>query len=214
MGTCNFSVTNAQSIYAILSTYECEDENCNVTEQYKDEFDWSCDTENIQYHGEESGLFPFSSDKWNRALNGREVCGSEGKWETYGKKGTAWTTETQIESVIVLRSGYYEHANLDYDINITDCKGNEYLLSDYDDLGDLLDDYLSNLEDIVEWYGYDHGWNVGTFKMHRKNIDKWLTNRILAEIEKCEQFCKEMCEVELGVAARFSNGETWYTRVG
>ena len=215
MGTCNFYGVNAQSIYAILSTYEGEDENGNPTEVYKDEIDWDYDREEIQYHGENSGLFPFSSDKWNKELDAREVCGSEGKCEEYGKKKTAWTTQTSIDSVIVLRFGYYEHANLDYDVKICDCHGAEYFLSDYrGNYNKLIEDYVDDMEENVKWDGHDHGWTVGTFLMHRKNIVKWLTTWIEDEIEKCEQFCKDCCNTELGVAARFSNGETWYKKIG
>lgn len=214
MGTCNFGVTNAQSIYAILSTYtyESEDENGNTT-VYKDEFDWDLDREGIQCHGENRG-FPFPSDKWNNELDAREVCRSEGKTEIFGKKGTAWTTETSIESVITLRFGYYEHANLDYDIKLYDCHGTEYFLSDYrGDVDSLISDYVDDMEGNIKWDGHNHGWNVGTFYMHRQNIVKWLTKLLETEIENCERFCKECCETELGVAARFSNGETWYNKI-
>jgi hypothetical protein len=50
--------------------------------------------------------------------------------------------------------------------------------------------------------------------MHKKNIAKWLNKLIEDEIEKCEKFCKENCHGIYEVSARFSNGETWYRKVG
>jgi hypothetical protein len=53
-----------------------------------------------------------------------------------------------------------------------------------------------------------------SFKQKRKNIRKWIEKRINTHIENCEKFCKENCDMELYVSARFSNGETWYSKVG
>ena len=213
MATSNFSVTNASGIYVVSDRYTTEDEDGELVEIQRDELDWDMVMESFRYTGNEMG-FPYPSDKWNQELSGREVCESDSHTEVYGKKGTAWTTETTMTSVIVLRTGYYQDCNLDFDVKVTDCKGNQYLLSDYSDIGDLFEDYFTNLKEIVEWYGQDHGWNVGTLAMHRNNIEKWFTDHLSAEIEKCEAFCKKICDVQMKVAARFSNGETWYTKVG
>ena len=75
-------------------------------------------------------------------------------------------------------------------------------------------DYLNTIRDIVDWKGEQHKWNSGTFKIQKENIRKWIMKRIANEVEKCEKFCKESCEMELCVSARFSNGETWDTKVG
>lgn len=213
MGAANFSVTNANSYYAILETIEVENENGVMEEYNRDECDWDMVREDITYMGKETKLFPNPSSDWNRRIDGLELCCSDENWETFGN-GNAWTTQTRISSVICIKSGYYADAVLDYDILVTTCKGDDFYLSEYDDLGDLVKDYLDCVSDIVDYQGCSHKWNIGTFKMHRKNIDKWITKRILDEVAKCEKFCKENSDTELAVSCRFSNGETWYHKVG
>ena len=101
-----------------------------------------------------------------------------------------------------------------YDVKVEPSEGYTLHLSDYDNMDDMIDDYMDILKDIVEWKGYQHKWNVGTFEIQKKNIRKWIDKRISTHIENCEKFCKENCEMELCVSARFSNGETWYSKVG
>ena len=112
------------------------------------------------------------------------------------------------------RGGYYAGAVLDYDVKVETSQGDTLHLSDYDNVDDMIDDYMDILKDIVVWKGYQHKWNVGTFEIQKKNIRKWIEKRINMHIENCEKFCKENCEMELAVSARFSNGETWYSKVG
>jgi hypothetical protein len=204
MATANFRVINAKSYYVINDTYEVEGE-----EVERDGFEWEDIMDDIR-HNE---TFPNPSYGWDRNMDARELCGSDANWQTFGN-GKAWTTETSVESMIVIRSGYYSGAVLDYNIKVDT---NEYALylSDYNGrVDDLIDDYLDSIQDIVAWKGSAHGWNVGTFKIQKKNIRKWIEKRINEEIEKCEDFCKRNSEDELRVSARFSNGETWYSKVG
>lgn len=99
-------------------------------------------------------------------------------------------------------------------MKVETCDGDYLYLSDYNNVDDMIDDYLYILRDIVDWKGGQHKWNVGTFKIQKENIRKWIEKRINTHIENCEKFCKENCEMELAVSARFSNGETWYSKVG
>jgi len=214
MGTCNFYTINAQSYHTINDTYIDYDENGNEVERQRDTWDYDDYIDCIRYNGEESGLFPYPSNgEYNNRMKAMDICSNGGELHTFGN-GNAWTTETYIESTICLRSGYYSGAIFDYDIRVQTYEGVDLYLSDYDNEDDLVDDYLDILYDLIEWQGHNHKWNVGTFKMHKENIRKWLTKLITAEIEKCEKFCKDNAEDELAVYARFSNGETWYTKVG
>lgn len=209
MATANFSVINANSYYAIMDSYE--DENGETIE--RDDWAWEDTLEFIREDGTESGLFPSASTEWNSRMDARELCESTSNWATFGN-GKAWTTETNVESLIVFRSGYYEGGVLDYDIKVETCMGDAFHLSDYDSVDELVEDYLDTLMDEIEWKGMQHKWNVGTFKMQKKNIRKWIEKRIDNEVEKCEKFCKENCDIQLGVYARFGNGETMYCKVG
>ena len=214
MATCNFWLKNAQSYYAFNDTCEYENEEGVMEEVPRDEWDWDDLLDCIRYRGEEGKIFDCRPTKdYNRRMEARNVCETNTDWTAFGN-GNAWTTETNVESVIVIRSGYYEGAVLDYDIMVSTCEGDNFYLSEYDCVEDMVEDYLDALENIISWKGYQHRWNEGTFKMQKKNIRKWIGKRINAHVEKCEKFCKENCDMELCVSARFSNGETWYSKVG
>lgn len=213
MATANFSIVNAKSYYTILDTYEDVNENGDSVEYTIDEWEFEDLLDSIRERGEEEKTFPISSKDWNSKLDARELCENHSNWATFGKSGNAWTTETNIASVIVVRSGYYSGAVLDYDIQLMTSQGDDFYLSDYDSIDDMVEDYLDTLEDIIDWKGDQHKWNIGTFKMHKENIRKWITDRLEKEIDKCENFCKSNSEIELVVSARFGNGETWYKRV-
>lgn len=212
MGTCNFYAENALGIYSISDTYEDIDENGNVVERYKDELDWEDTYAIIRYKGETENTFPIAVSGYDNNLKAMKMCETETNWGTFGN-GNAWCTETNVESRIVLRCGYYSGANFDYNILVETCQGDKLYLSDYDNVADLVEDYMNIIYDINEWDGHKYHWNVGTFKMQAKNIERWITKRIDSEIEKCEKFCKENADDELAVYARFSNGETIYVKV-
>lgn len=214
MATCNFWLKNARSYYAFNDTYNTINDDGEEVEVTRDECEWYDLLGYICYRGEEGKFFTCpSTETYNRRMDARNICETNTDWQTFGN-GNAWTTETNVESVIVIRSGYYAGAVLDYDVKVETSQGDTLHLSDYDNVDDMIDDYMDILKDIVEWRGEEHKWNVGTFEIQKKNIRKWIDKRISTHIENCEKFCKENCEMELCVSARFSNGETWYSKVG
>lgn len=213
MATSNFWVKNAQSYYAFKDTYTTVNDEGEDVEVTRSDWDWDDLLDCICYRGEESKIFDCpSTEKFNRRMDARNICETNTDWLTFGN-GNAWTTETNVESVICIRSGYYAGAVFDYDVKVETSQGDTLHLSDYDNVDDMIDDYMDILKDIVDWKGEQHKWNVGTFKLQQKNIRKWIENRVNKHIENCEKFCKENCDVELCVRARFSNGETWYSEV-
>ena len=214
MATSNFWVRNAQSYYVFGDTYETENDEGQMVEVERDDWEWNELLNDIRYYGEDSGLFPNSSDTWNHDMDARELCCSDTQYETFGK-GNAWLTDTHIESKIFARSGYYAGMVLDYDITLESTEGDVIALSYYNgDVDRMVSDYMDTLEYIISNKGSMNKWNIGTFKMQNKNIRKWLTKCIEREVEKCEKFCKEVSDTELCVMARFSNGETIYAKVG
>lgn len=214
MATANFWVINAMEYYVIHDTYTETDDNGMSHEYTRTNIDIDDIFDNIRHAGERSNLYPFASDEIRHDIEAMELCSSETIWETFGNGKKAWTTETAITSTICVRNGYYCGMVLDYDIEVTTCEGDAFKLSEYDNIDWLLKDYLNTIEDIVVWKGDLHKWTRGTFKIQRDNIKKWIENRIQEEIDKCEKFCRENCEGRYAVSERFSNGETWYTRVG
>lgn len=212
MATPNFNVINAKGIYAFSDYIKVENEDGEEVEALKDCFDWEALYDALAYNGKENG-FSCPSEEWNNSMRAREICETPLYRRSYGK-GNAWTTNTYIKSLIAMRDGYYGGSVLDYDVTLESENGYTFSLSEYDgNTEDMLDDYLSSIEDYVDYKGASHKWNIGTFKMHKANIRKWVEGLLNAEIEKCEKFCKDNCEDELCVSARFSNGETWYEKV-
>lgn len=214
MATSNFYIKNAQSYYVFNDTYEYENEDGVMEEVTRDDWEWEDLLDSISYRAADGKIFDCPpTEERNRRMDARNICQTNTDWLTFGN-GNAWTTETNVESVICIRNGYYAGAVLDYDVKVMSSQGDIFYLSEYDNVDDMIDDYMDTLKDIIEWKGEQHKWNVGTFKLQQKNIRKWIEKRINTHIENCEKFCKENCEMELAVSARFSNGETWYSKVG
>ena len=214
MSTCNFSKVNADNYYVIYSTYKDEDIDGNEVEYQRDEWDYDCLMECINDYANNTygGYDRVDGYDGNRNYPASKVCEKDTEWETFGTK-KPWFLEVGVVSTILMRSGYYSGGNLDYDITLIDCQGrNTIKLSEYYDLGDMIDDMLDTLEEIVGDCGHDceHPWNLGTFKMQRKNIEKWLTDRILNMIEECEDICQKMCDETYVCGGVFSNGEAIY----
>lgn len=212
MATSNFHTINANGIYAISDTYLTEDENGNEVTMYKDEWDYTIDANRISESGKSGGLFPYREIHWNNKMQGQPLCSSEKTAHSFGNaENYLLNIRTQCE--IVMLSGHYTGANLDYDIKVSTEGGDVEYLSDYDDVDDLVCVLLSYMEDYIDWCGQNVKWNKGTFKMQRNNIKNWLMGIFEKEIEKCEEFCKNNCDDELVVYERFSNGETIYTKL-
>lgn len=211
MATSNFNKKNAKAYYVILDTYKDEDGN----DVMRDDYDYKDYLDAIREVGKANGNFPVS-DAGYGLDDMLYVCSSnENKeWERFGKSGKVYHTETTIEKIIGVRDGYYSGANLDFDLIIRTYNGDSFQLSDYYTREDLVNDYLDHIEYCVENFGLDYGWTLGTFKMQKENIRKWINKRIDKAMEECDDFCKDNCEGVYEVSARFSNGETWYSKVG
>ena len=134
MATCNFWLKNAQSYYAFNDTYKTENDEGEEVEVTRDECEWDDLLDCICYRGEEGKFFTCpSTETYNRRMEARNICETNTEWLTFGN-GNAWTTETNVESVIVIRSGYYEGAVLDYDVKVETSQGDTLHLSDYDNV--------------------------------------------------------------------------------
>ena len=213
MSTANFSKVNANNYYVILDTFKDEDENGNEVERYKESWYYDELKDLITYGADEKfgGWDRIEGGDGNRNYYGTYICEKDTVWNTFGSKAP-WFLEVGITPTIIMRSGYYSGATLDYELRITDSRSNEVKLSDYDDLGDLLNDMMDNLYELVEWHGHECGWTTGTFKMQRKNIERWLEAKILEVIDECEAICAANAEETLVCGGRFSNGEAIYYR--
>lgn len=207
MATSNFMNVNAQRIYAIPSSYIDTDENGIEVERYMESWEYDDLMDTI---ADNAGWDRIEGSDNNRNFCGSYVCENV-ETLNFGKSAPSFL-ETTIKSTIIMRSGYYSGVNLDYEIFVEDCGGYDACLSD--GFEEMVDTMMENYRYLAERYATEDGWNIGLFNMQRKNIEKWLDKAIIEAVEKCEKICKENCKDQLVVAARFSNGETFYSKVG
>jgi len=75
------------------------------------------------------------------------------------------------------------------------------------------DDYGSIVDDMQSYMEESYDMNRGMVMIQTKHAENWIDTEIQKEINILENFYQEICQHKLGVAARFSNGETIYTKV-
>lgn len=203
MSTSNFFKRHASAYFVVDGKryYNSEgeeleqwEEGCEVVDDTEDELE--CILEYAKSEGWEK------SEGWH----GRDSYGLCEKWED--EDLILGTTTVEIKIEIDVNPGYYEACNLDWDLRFRipgsgfDCR-----LSDYYSVEDLADEIADAFMD------YEDVWNEGLKKMQKKNIVKKALARIEEVGLKADEFCKRMCTGVYAVSARFSNGETWYTKI-
>ena len=196
MGASNFYNRNAKNVYAVLMDYEdvVFDEDGNETEETQMVACESWDYDNLV-------------DYVTELMDEQKVFNSVDRVEFYNNRNYEATgikslvayksfgdVEVEVLLTAVVRSGYYEGANLDWEINY-------YAGSGYIDEVDFLYDF----ERL-----YD---NQGMAKIQCRNAEKWATKVGEQMIEELERIFTQVSK-PLEVVARFSNGETIYKEVG
>lgn len=196
MGASNFYNRNAKNVYAVLMDYEdvVFDEDGNETEETQMVACESWDYDNLV-------------DYVTELMDEQKVFNSVDRVEFYNNRNYEATgikslvsyksfgdVEVEVLLTAVVRSGYYEGANLDWEINY-------YAGSGYDDILDLTYEFESQYE------------NQGMAKIQKRNAEKWATKVGEQMIEELERIFTQVSK-PLEVVARFSNGETIYKEVG
>jgi len=185
MGTSNFSTLDAKQIYAVLMSYEAEDDDGNEVWYTPDQWEYEdLRDELIQTLSEE--FKNFDKDKPGKLREGAEL----GEIRRYRHFGDDITIGYRIIPVIL--SGYYDGANLDYKLIIEEGR------YEYDDIDEIDDDY-------------EYAGNRGLYKIHMRQAKKWLLTEMEKDIEKIENLYKSW-STPLVATARFSNGETFYSK--
>lgn len=196
MGASNFYNRNAKNVYAVLMDYEdvVFDEDGNETEETQMVACESWDYDNLVDYVTEL----MDEQKVFNSVDRVEFYNNRNYEATGIKSLVAYKTfgnvEVEVLLTAVVRSGYYEGANLDWDINY-------YAGSGYDDILDLTYEFESQ---------YD---NQGMAKIQKRNAEKWATKVGEQMIEELERIFTQVSK-PLEVVARFSNGETIYKEVG
>lgn len=210
MGTSNFLYRNTDAIYAIsLNEGEYENEEGEM-EQYHDDWDFRTqdvlnmidDRLNYTYKDYVRHVRIFWNERERKAESGcnRSFPGSilaEGEYR--GSKETRETNKAASSFVIVMRSGYYEGCNLDFEVHT-------YIEDTCDGTGNFFDTECEG-EESAEVYTTEDGW-VTACTHEGYNDCKAMHEEAKAFLNK---IFGEIADHKLGVFARFSNGETWYT---
>ena len=219
MSTANFYKQNAKDYYVLdgrsywkenedgeLEELECWEEGCQVDD---------CSEDEIEYIRERAGAFEnkyacygswYVPQKEYESLGYGDwvlnICKKQDVFDLTPDCSIIVTTE------IILRPGYYEAANLDWCISISDNHGcsfdGEYGPDDEDGL----------VRDALEYVAYcEETWNPGLVKMQEKNISKKVKEIFRKAQEEADGFCRDNCTGVYALAYRFSNGEAGYTKI-
>ena len=182
MGTSNFHTANAQATYVI---------------DYDEDYMWQECQELLGEHiCELDSTFEFDSnlrsDKELRSFPASSIG--------------YWLTELRylnnvfgLRVNLFIRSGYYEAANLDYEIEWT-LSGCDY----YEDIDSIIDE----INDDPTTYDISRG----IWAMHRSNLADKLATLQDTAINSAESILAQV-STPYGVTAQFSNGETIYTKL-
>jgi hypothetical protein len=196
MGASNFYNRNANNVYAVLMDYEdvVFDEDGNETEEtqmvqceswdYDNLIDYVTELMDVQTLFKAVDRVEFYNNRNYEATGIKSLV----SYKTFGD------VEVEILLTAIVRSGYYEGANLDWEINY-------YAGSGYDDILNLSYDFASQ---------YD---NQGMAKIQCRNAENWAKKEGERMVEELERIFTQVSK-PLEVVARFSNGETIYKEVG
>ena len=197
MGTNNF-YSNAKTIFAVLMDYEDEvfDENGEPTGETEmrscDEWDYQ-DLKDYAIELMEQSKFSYSDSgnfSNNRNFEGT-LLGSLNVDKYFGDI----LIEVRINAVI--RSGYYEGANLDYEVEYYAGSGS----------GEWEEDINFN-------YGFENHSNMsrGLQVIQTKNAEKW-AEKITEELEEELERIFTQLSTPYNKVGQFSNGEAVYEKV-
>ena len=219
MGTSNFSrLNNASKYYTIFMNVEEKYVECNECDEKFYEYDseyqsaetelccGKCGSDAIEFKEEYRSLESWEIDDWKSCF--RECLeNAGGKYDDKSGRGrqyigafyfSKWYADVSVELRFHLYYdiGYYEGANLDYDIEV------------YNGF-----EYSDELENSLEYIFEDSDLSVGMQKIQAKNALKWIEKIKVETSEKIEKLFSEVCDNRLELVGTFSNGESIYKEV-
>lgn len=185
MGTANFHNVNASKIYAVLLNWEDEEtgETCYPEGYDYDEFCINA-IDRIDEHMKKAG---FNITGEGNDPHSRESRGLTGAYIGKNHAGA----EISVTIYAVLRSAYYEGANLDWFI--------QYEVNCY-----------TSTEEPFEAGDIQSEWDGGLSKRHAETAIKWMDSQRNKLVEALEKIFGELSERRLNCIGRFSNGEAVY----
>jgi hypothetical protein len=179
MGTSNFHNENASKIFALTGDedeFAFNDTILNVTSEFDKE---DCFT------GDDS----ISLDSELRSFPAKSI-GSFALCLYYAG------VDLEVEVIPLVRGGYYEGFNLDYEI--------KFMLNGLEMCTDCQEPNIDSIEYVMK---YSH--RKGFVSLQKKNIENKLTAMVKILTEKVEKVFENYSD-QLNVVGTFSNGETIY----
>jgi len=191
MGTSNFYYRNASKVFAI-----CESGEQSKLDDDGNETDFKCKIDKIKEQLEEKlKEFNFLDNEVRSQFENRNFP------STY--IGTIYQTkkfgdiECEVEIICFARSGYYDGACLDWELNINLDNCN------CDDTDSIFETFVYNCT--------SYSMNKGMLVIQGRNCDKWVNATKDKMVELIEGVFTK-CSTPLNVVGRFSNGETLYEK--
>ena len=188
MATGNFYVKNANDVYA----FAMEAEDC---------FDFDDSLACIK----EAGISKYGFER----TSGSDGCGCYILDKDFGCRDFYNSDlSVNINIIILARDGYYQGANLDFELEVMNDNYYAYKLGDYESEDDLIDDMADEFVDYC-----DEVYNYGLRKCFKKRYKAFLKDFIDEAIEYANNVLKNLCEEEYSLIGTASNGECFYQKV-
>ena len=220
MGTSNFSrLKNASKYYTVFMNVEEKYVECNECDEkfyeYEPEYQSAeaelccgkCGSDAIEFKEEYRSLESWEIDDWESYFRecleniGGEHDDERGEGRKYigAFNFSKWYADVLVELKFHLYYdvGYYEGANLDYDVLVYN--GFEYS----DELENALECIFEDSDDL----------SAGMQKIQSKNAMKWIEKTKEEVSEKIENLFSEVCDNKLELIGTASNGESFYREV-
>ena len=191
MATRNFYVKNANDVYA----FAMEAEDC---------FDFDDSLDCIK----EAGILKYGFEETSGSDGDRNYCGDYILDKSFGgKKFYNSGLTVNIDITIIVRSGYYQGANLDFELEVMNDYYDPYKLGDYECEEDLIEAMADEFVEDCDVYNY------GLRKCFKKRYKVFLEDYIDKAIEYTNKVLENLCEEEYCLIGTASNGEGFYQKV-
>lgn len=200
MSAPNFFKRNARNYYALHTVEYYDFENDSYSYDYENEHQDVCEIdieENLTYLGEQKGYDVITVPM----AGNRPVSSFALEKDYYFKAGGLGYT---LSGRIFIRPGYYDGAVLDWGLSINE-------IGENDDLDAWsLENYINELLDNAYYYS---AWPEGIKRMNRAKEAARLLKEFEAFCQELDDFCRDSCDMVLGLAFRASNGEAGYFEI-
>lgn len=222
MGTSNFSrLNNASKYYTVFMDVEEKYVECNECNEkfyeYEPEYETAeselvcskCGSDAIEFKEEYRSVESWEVDDWKSYFKeclknvGGDYDDNKDRQSDRNYIGAFNFSKRYADVLVELKVrlyydvGYYEGANLDYEILVYNG------FEDSDDLENVLECIFEDSDDL----------SAGMQKIQAKNAMKWIEKVKAETSEKIENLFSDVCDNRLELVGTASNGESFYREV-